>query len=135
MAFSGNNQSLYNAALNGALAGQIAGSQIADGNTAHYATYGNVASAFAKEVDAGIVADATLTTAGATLVPASAANQANALAKTSIMFQLCFAYWLGRQGASDITATDYAVAAAAIAAAYAQAVTQYGLAPGGTSLS
>jgi hypothetical protein len=134
MAFSGHNQTLYNAALNGALAGMMSGRPITDATTADYAAMGNAATAFATEVDAGIAADATLTTAGATLVPASAANQANALAKSNLMNALCKAYWEGRVG-SDTTDADYSEGATAIAAVYAQGVAQYALAPGGTSLS
>lgn len=135
MAFSGNNQTIYNAALNGTLAGMQEGRPLTDGTSADYAVQGNVASAFAKEVDSLIAADATLTTAGATLVPASAANQANALAKVNAMLAICRAVWAGRGGASDVTAVDYAVLAAAVVAVYNQAIAQYALAPGGTSLS
>jgi hypothetical protein len=139
MSFSGNVQSIFNAALNGCLAGMVAGAQGQDSTATDYNQLGAVALAVATEVDSVVGADATLAGSGATVVPASAANQANALAKPALMFGICFGYffqrpnWLG--GSSSTTATTYATAAAAIKAIYTQAVTQYGNAPGGTSLS
>jgi hypothetical protein len=135
MAFSGNNQTLYNAALNGCLAGQVAARQIKDAVTADYAVLGNVATIFAQEVDAQIAADATLSAAGATVVPASAANQQNALTKSNIMFAICFGLWFSRGGAADVTLADYLADALAVKAVFLQAVAQYALAAGGTSLS
>lgn len=134
MAFSGNNQAIYNAALNGAFSGQLAGAQQVDGTTGDYASIGNVATAFAKEVDSLIAAVANLTAGGASVVQATAAEAATQLAYTSIIFGLSFGYWFSRRG-TDTTAADYAVGAAALVAVYNQAITQYGAAAGGTSIS
>lgn len=135
MAFSGNNQSLYNAALNGALAGMMSARSNTSGTTANYASWGAAATAWATKVDSLITADATLTSAGATIVPASAANQQNALAKTSMMQAICKSFWEGAGLSTDTTQADYATGAAACVAVWNQAVAQYALAPGGTSLS
>ncbi len=94
-----NNQTLYNAALNGALAGMFAGSPVQDTTSADYAPYTAVATAFASAVDAGIGADATLTAAGATIVPTTAAQQANALAKSDLMHGICSSYWFQKSAA------------------------------------
>jgi uncharacterized protein YyaL (SSP411 family) len=134
MAFSGHNQTLYNAALNGALCGMVSGRSIADPTTADYAGYGAAATAFATEVDTLIAADATITAAGATIVPGTAAQQANAVAKSEMMLALCKGVWEGRAG-SDVTVADYALLANAVVAVYNEAIAQYALAPGGTSLS
>jgi hypothetical protein len=134
MAFSGNNQALYNAALNGALAGQLAGAQQSNTVSSNYAAYGNVATAFATEVDSKITAVANLTSAGASVVQATAAEAATQNAYCSIIFGLSFGFWFSRAG-SDVTAADYSAAATAVFAVYTQALAQYALAPGGTSIS
>jgi hypothetical protein len=134
MAFSGNNQTLYNAALNGALAGMMSGRMSLDATIADYASVGAAATAYAAKVDSLIAADPTLTAAGATLVPASAANQQNFNAKSSLMHHLSAAIWRDRAG-TDTTSADYASMAAAVVAQYNEGIAQYALAPGGTSLS
>lgn len=136
MAFSGNNQLIYNAAFNGAMAGMMAGRPITDATTADYAAYGNVATAWATEVDSLIVTDAQLAAAGATVPPTTAAETAAQQAKAGFIHQLSHSYWQGRDitGASTVAA-NYSVAATAVFHAYSEAVAQYALAPGGTSLS
>lgn len=134
MAFTGNNQTIFNSAMNGALAGMMKGRPLTDATAADYQNMCKVALAFATEVDSEIAVDATLTAAGATVVPATAANQQNYNAKSHLIASLCFAYWDGRWS-TDQTAGDWSVGAAAVAAAYAEQVATYANAPGGTSLS
>lgn len=134
MAFSGNNQSLYNAALRGYIAGTVRNRPIVDPTSADYAaTIGNPATAFATEVDSLIVADAQLTAAGATIVPGTAAQQQAALAKPGLMQAI--AESVASSPGGSTTAAAYLVQATACAALYAQGVTQMGAAPGGTSIS
>lgn len=134
MAFTGNNQTIFNSAMNGALAGMMKGRPLTDNTAADYLNMCKVALAFATEVDSEIAADATLTAAGATVVPATAANQQNFNAKSHLIATLCMSYWDGRWS-NDQVAGDFSVPAAAIAAAYTEQVAQYANAPGGTSLS
>ena len=136
MSFSGNNQTLFNAALNGALAGILASGKLVDATQADYANMSATAMNFAAAVDAGITADATLTTGGASIVPGTAAQQANAVAKSAIMFGLSFGYFFQRSIAgAAIAQTNFTTDATFIKAAFNQAVAQYALAAGGTSLS
>lgn len=138
MAFSGNNPSLYNAAVDGFLAGALAGRTIVDDVSADYTALEVAAAAFAAEVDAQIAVDATLTTAGTpntTIAPVAGSTTANLNAKGHLMFSLCFGYWEGRLNPSpDPVQTDYLAAALAIKAAYNAGIAAYALAPGGTSL-
>lgn len=134
MAFTGNNQTLFNAAMDGALAGMMAGRDMKDATQNDYNAVASAALSYATEVDAQIAADATLTAAGATVIPASAANQQNFNAKSHLMQAISFGVWHGRSG-TDNNNPDYLVLAKAVAAAYAAAVAAYANAPGGTSLS
>jgi hypothetical protein len=136
MAFSGNNQTIFNAALDGALSGMLASGKLVDATQADYANMSATAMNFAAAVDAGIAADATLTNAGASQPPGTAAQTANSFAKFGIMFGLCFGYFFQRSIAgSAIPQTNFTTDATFIKAAFNQAVAQYALAAGGTSLS
>jgi hypothetical protein len=138
MAFSGNNPTLFNAAVNGYIGGVVAGRAISDTVTADYTAIEAAAAAFATEVDAQITVDATITTAGTpntTIAPVAGATSANAYAKSHLMFSLCFGFWEGRLNPSpDPVAADYLSIALAIKAAYTAGVAAYAQAPGGTSL-
>jgi hypothetical protein len=141
MAFSGNNQSIFNSALNGCLAGMLAGGQVVDPTAADFASMVAIAVAFATEVDAKIATDAAMSTgaAGTTIDPVAGATQATFIAKPNLAFALCFGYWFGRPFAPGVTATaaGYVVGATSIAAIYAEATgaAGYGAAPGGSSLT
>jgi len=138
MAFSGNNQLIYNAAFNGCMAGAVAGAQIADQTATDYAALQLVANAFAQEVDSQIATDPQLATgaAGTTVPPATAAETSAQQAKAGIVFAVCFGFWFARPNwQSSQTPATYLNAALAVKAVYTQAVTGYGAAVGGTSLS
>lgn len=136
MAFSGNNQSVYNAALDGAMAGMLAGRPLTDTTTADYAAFGNAATIFATKLDSLIATNASLSTgaAGTTVPPTTALITATLNALGHLAFGLSFAYFYQRP-ALDVTLADYTALATAIGAAFAQVQAQYLLAPGGTSLS
>lgn len=138
MAFSGKNPTLFNAAVNGYMAGALAGRAITDPTAGDYTVLAASAIAFATEVDAQIAVDATITTAGTpntTIAPVAGNTTACALTKSHLMFSLCFGWWEGRLNLNpDAVAGDYLTIALGIVAAYNATVTAYGTAPGGTSL-
>jgi hypothetical protein len=138
MAFSGNNPTLFNAAVDGYMAGALTGRPITDATSTDYTALAASAIAFATEVDAQIIVDATITTAGTpntTIAPIAGNTTACLNAKGYLMFSLCFGWWAGRLNPTpDVTAGDYLSAALGIKAAYTATVTAYASAPGGTSL-
>ena len=136
MAFSGNNQAIYNAAYDGFLAGALAGKVYTDEVAADYASLSVSAGAFATELDSVISTDANLSTgaAGTSVPPTTNVLTSNQLAKTHLMFSLCFGYWSGRFN-SDNVPSDYTNSALAIKAVYVEAVAGYASAPGGSSLT
>lgn len=138
MAFSGNNPTLFNAAVDGYMAGALAGRGISDTVSADYTVLAASAIAFATEVDAQIAVDATITTAGApntTVAPIAGATTANLNAKGHLMFSLCFGWWEGRlNNTPDVVAGDYLSIALGIKAAYVATLAAYLTAPGGSSL-
>jgi hypothetical protein len=138
MAFSGNNPTLFNAAVDGFMAGSVADRGITDTTAGDYSTLVTAALAFATELDAQIAVDATITTAGApntTIAPIAGATTANLNAKGHLMFSLCYGYWVGRLNPTpDPVAVDYLPAALAIKAVYNETVAGYASAPGGSSL-
>jgi hypothetical protein len=138
MAFSGNNPTLFNAAVDGYIAGALAGRGISDSVSADYTALGVAAAAFATEVDAQITVDATITTAGTpntTIAPVAGNTTACLNAKGHLMFSLCFGWWEGRlNNTPDPVATDYLSIALAIKAAYVAGLAAFAAAPGGTSL-
>lgn len=136
MAFSGNNQSIYNAAYNGFIGGAVAGRGVTDPTASDYSSLATAAIAFATEVDANVPTDAELSTgaAGTTIAPSAGVNAAAAYAKTHLMYSLCFGYWAGRYNV-DIVTSDYLTDALAIKAVYTEGVAGYASAPGGTSLT
>lgn len=139
MAFSGNNQTIYNAALDGALAGMVASGQVQDPTTADYAALGAAATVWATKLDSLIATDATLSTGagGTTIAPIAGATTANLNAKGHLAFALSFGFWFGRNVplSAPVTAAAVTAGATAVAAVYAQGVAQYALAPGGSSLT
>jgi len=148
MAFSGNNQLIYNAAFNAAMAGQLAqnplvGASPALGATAPiYVAIAAVATAFATAVDAAIATNANLATgaAGTTVPPTTAAITVNQGARVGIAFAVCLGFWNSRGSATlaadaGATSTDWTAIAAQVNAIYTAAVTAYANAPGGTSLT
>src|ERR1700690_2901878 len=139
MAWAGNNQLLFNAALNGMMAGVHAG-QPNPGNpsapltAASYAAIATASAAFAKELDSLIATDPQLATGanGTSVPPATAAETSGQSAKVGIVYGLSEAYWRDRRGigfSADAGATpaDYLPAATAISVIYTASVTQYGL--------
>ena len=136
MAFTGNNQTIFNAALDGAMAGTLSGRSISDLTQADYNVYAQAALALATEVDANIATDPNLSTGagGTTIAPVAGVTTATLNAKGHLAFALSFAVTEGRP-LQDITAADYSVLGQAVAKAYAAAVAQYANAPGGTSLT
>ena len=136
MSFSGNNQSIFNAAYNGALGGFFEGRVSADPVAADYSQFATVALAYAQAVDAAIPTDAELSTgaAGTTIAPGAGTNAAAAYAKTQLMVSLSRAFWSGRLP-SDIVSADYALIALTIKAQYVEFVAGYASAPGGSSLT
>jgi len=138
MAFSGNNPTLFNAAVNGFLAGVLDSRAGLDPVTADYAAIEAAAVAFATEVDAQIAVDANITTAGTpntTIAPVAGATSAGAYAKSHLMFSLCFGQWSGRLNqVPDPLAADYLSLALGIKGAYNAGLAAYAAAPGGTSL-
>jgi hypothetical protein len=148
MAFSGNNQLVYNAAFNAALAGQLAQQPLVGASPALTATspvyvaLAAVASAFAKAVDAAIGNNVSLATgaAGTTVPPTTALITATQGALVGIVYAVCLGFWNSRAGAqlaadAGATSTDYTAIAAQVLAIFTAASTAYAAAPGGTSLS
>ena len=138
MAFSGNNPTLFNAAVDGYMAGALSGRAITDATSTDYTVLAASAIAFATEVDAQIIVDATITTAGTpntTIAPIAGNTTACLNAKGHLMLALCYGWWAGRlNNTPDVTAGDYLGAALGIKAAYTATVTGFASAPGGTSL-
>lgn len=139
MAFSGNNQSIYNAAFDGAMAGMMAGAQSADPTQADYNVIAAVATLWATKLDSLIATDANLSTGagGTTIAPIAGVTTASLNAKSHLAFALSFGFFVNRNQptTAGITANTFTVGATAIAAAYAAGVAQYALAPGGSSLT
>lgn len=128
------NPSLYNAAFNGALAGQMAGNGLAgvvnntnvDNTPGTYTPFVAIAAEFAKVVDAtlGGTGVPNLSASNATIVQATAADAGTQLALTGTMFALCFGYWQNRKSANisanpqtdpgNLNPADYTLAAEAI---------------------
>lgn len=106
---------LYNAALTGFLAGSVAGRAIQDATQADYNNLVNEAVNFATEVDATVGSIVAVESAGASFVPATAANTNNLVTLTSLMFGICFAARMGQYrapSAADAAASFLNTAAA-----------------------
>lgn len=140
------NPSLYNAAFNGCLAGQMAGNGLAgvvnnvnvDNTPGTYTPFVAIAAEFGKVVDAtlGGTGVANLSGSNATLPQAStAAIAATQLALVGTMFALCFGYWYSRKSANisanpttdpgNLLAADYTLAAEAIVTQFVAAETSF----------
>jgi hypothetical protein len=138
MAFSGNNQTIFNAALDGMFAGALCGKPFTDGAATpnSYATLEAACVVFATAMDADIPTNANLSTGagGTTIDPVAGVTTASLNALGHLAFGVAFAQFFQRFTA-DLTAGDYTVAAAACAAAFKQAVLGFAAAPGGSSLT
>lgn len=120
-----NNNCLFNAAFIGFFQGAQAGSWITSAVALDYAALKNAAVAFATEVDALIAFDALITTANnnpAMLVDtASNTIQSNTKFRPDLLSGICRGAMMGRY-TRDATAADYAGIAAAVVAAYTEAL-------------
>src|SRR5580692_235755 len=101
-----NNPTLFNAALNGATMGQLAGTQQVDNTVSDYADITAVATAFATAVDAAINPDTTISVGTnppgtTTQPPTSAAQASNSFAKSFAMFGICYGYFFERRTNSN----------------------------------
>ena len=139
------NPSLYNAAFNGCLAGQIATNGLAgvvnnvnvDNQAGTYTPFVAIAAEFAEVVDATIggTGIANLSASNATVIPSSAAIQATELALCNTMFALCFGYWFNRKSANisanpvtdpgNLNPADYTLAAEAVVTQFTAAKSSF----------
>jgi hypothetical protein len=129
MAWAGNNQAIFNAAMNGMASGILAGRKSTDGVATDYAALYAAAAVFATGVDTAIATDATMSTgaSGTTVVGSAGANQNSFNRQPDLVFGLAFGYFFGSalQGtAADTTAATYTTAVAVILAAYTASTTQ-----------
>lgn len=128
-----NNALLFNAALKGWMAGQMATGLPSDPTQGDYAAMVTQAVNVATTIDAAIATDTAgvpvppTTTGisvagGAAIVPAgSTAVFESQLGKEGIMFGLCFGASYGRFSATGVAGASFAAVTAAIVAAYRQA--------------
>jgi hypothetical protein len=121
-AYVANNPLLYNAALSGIIAASGAGvNPSGTGSAVTAANAEAVAAALplAQAVDALITGDAAITSAGATLVPSTAAIANAETSKSSAMFGAAFAAMQGQSNAAGaLPAGAQAAIAAGIVAKY-----------------
>lgn len=117
-----NNPVLFNAAIAGMCAGLLSGRASTQSTASDYAAIKNAAVVFATAVDTAIPADATLSAANATLVPATAAEANGQATRPAMMASICSAYFSTRP-LSGVTSTD--VAPATYTTAVAAVVAQY----------
>jgi hypothetical protein len=131
MAWAGNNQEVWNAAFNGALAGMYAGAGITDPTAADAASYTAVAKSWAVAVDAAVATNAAISTGanGTTVVASAGVNAATQQAYVSLVSTLSMGYWLNRNGANlpatPPTSASFTTAATALAALVTAAQTVY----------
>ena len=119
-----NNNLLFNAALNGALAGMNATRSPTSGTAGDYAVTVNAAKQFAVEVDSLIANDGLISGGGGVTLAASTAAITDAVcSKGGLLLAICTGLWIGKT-AQSVTATDYAVIAAAAVAMYTQCIAQ-----------
>jgi len=131
-----NNAILFNAALNGYLAGALAGAPLTDSTQADYAGIVSSAVAWATEIDSIIPTDdgaspqpagtqpISVVTTGVAIAPTTGTILEGQLAKTSLMTQLSYGVAFQRY-ATGLTATTFASLAAAVKAAYLQAAASF----------
>lgn len=114
-----NNNLLFNAALNGYLAGSLAGRSGTDPTVATIVT---AAAAFATRVDSKIALDGTISGGGGVSLPPTTAAITDAQAsKTQCMQAICAGLMGGRYN-TDAVAADYDAIAITIAAQYTAAL-------------
>jgi len=122
--------SIFNAALTGFVAGMMTTRPNIDPTSGDYAAFTAAGVVFATAFDIAIGADATLAGAGATVVPATAANANSGETRPSLALSLCTAYWSGKSlngTAADLAAGTYTVAIAAIKAQYVNVLASFSL--------
>jgi len=118
------NNALYDAAYIGFLEGALAGRPITNATASSYLALTQAAQAFAKQVDAGIAFDATISTGGSnTMLVDTGSNtiQANTQFKPDLLRGICSGAMNGRF-TEDATQADYATVAAACIACYTEAL-------------
>jgi hypothetical protein len=133
MAWAGQNQEVWNAAFNGALAGMFALAQPTDPTATDYAKYTAAAKAWAVAVDAQILSNAAISTGanGTTVVASAGVNAATQQAYVSLVTALSFGYWSQRSNSvvlssdAGVTSTDYTVPATALGAMVTAAQTVF----------
>lgn len=119
-----NNNILFNAAVNGYIAGSLAGQNISNSTALSYDTIAAQAQAFATQLDSQIPNDATISTGpGAAVPPTTAAITEDGYAKSGLIQMLSYGFAQQRWGTGQVSA-DFAVPCAAIKAAYTQALTK-----------
>jgi hypothetical protein len=117
-----NNELLFNAAVCGFVAGNMAGRSPSSETSGDYTNLVDAAEAFAAEVDANIAEDATISQAGGNaLAPTTAAIQQAQVGKTCMMTSICMAITSGRYYTSE-TQADYENLADVVAAQYAAGI-------------
>ena len=147
----GNNQAVYNAALNGCLAGIFANAgfivvgegpggappAVPDGVTDDYAPYVFLATQWAAAVDKAVPTNPQISTGqgGTSVVASAGANVATQDAFITLVSDLSYGYWVNKQGSlyqlnangtpHTPNSTDYTAQALAIAAIVAQALVAY----------
>lgn len=121
------NDLIFNMAFQGALEGMLEGRPFESSTATDYEAQCDAADAYAQEVDSLIAEDATISTGGgdaSVLVPTTSAIQANEIFKGGLIRALSRAQFAGRV-ITNTTAANYASEAAAVKAAYTQAVTHF----------
>ena len=118
------NNVYYNAAFMGCIHGALAGRDIKSATAADYLALTQAAQAFATKLDSLIAFDALVTTgASNTMLVDTASNtiQSDTQMRPGLLQAICAGIWDGRRPTSTVQA-DYAVEAAAAAAAFTEAL-------------
>lgn len=117
-----NNELLYNAAIAGFIAGNMAGRSPDSEVSGDYTNLVDAAEAFATQLDSDIAEDATISQAGGNaLAPTTAAIAQAQAGKTQLLASIVQAITSGRFYTSE-TAADYANLADVCAAQYAAGI-------------
>lgn len=118
---------LYNAALNGYVAGALAGAYQTDPTQADYTAIVNQANTFADAVDTAFPNDTNISNVpgpgpGTALVPSNQAITAYQAQRVQLLEMLCFGFAFQRY-TTGVAAANFATAIAAIRAVYLQTLT------------
>jgi hypothetical protein len=118
-----NNNILFSAAVDGAVAGQLAGSFPITTTSSKYTAIVAAASAYAEELDSQIANDGTISGGGGVaLAPTTAAIQEAQLLKSQLVYGLSYAVFQGRPS-NDAVEGDYTNLAEAVVAVYTPTAT------------